>query len=84
MSENTGPSNPVERAVEKVKGTAKEAAGTIAGKEELRREGEEQEKAAMRGEGWEQESEHEGIPDFPKHAVSNEFREPRPPSMKGA
>ncbi|MDQ4129603.1 MAG: CsbD family protein, partial [Actinomycetota bacterium] len=48
MSESTGPSNPVERVVEKVTGTAKEAAGTITGKEELRREGEEQEQAAMR------------------------------------
>ncbi len=51
MSEGTGQSNPVERVVEKVKGTAKEAAGTIMGKEELRREGEQQEQAAMRGEG---------------------------------
>lgn len=75
MSESTGQSNPVERVVEKVKGTAKEAAGTIAGKEELRREGAAQEQAAMRGEGWEQESEHHGIPDHPKRAVSpNELR----------
>ncbi len=49
MSENSGPSNPVERAVEKVTGTAKEAAGTITGNEELRREGEQQEQAATRG-----------------------------------
>ncbi|MDQ3932189.1 MAG: CsbD family protein [Actinomycetota bacterium] len=69
MSESTGPSSPVERVVEKVKGTAKEAAGTITGNEELRREGEEQEQAAMRGEGWEQESEQHGIPDYPKRAV---------------
>lgn len=75
MSESTGPSNPVERVVEKVKGTAKEAAGTIAGKEELRREGAAQEQAAMRGEGSEQESEHHGIPDYPQRAVSpNELR----------
>ncbi len=53
MSESTGPSNPVERVVEKVTGTAKEAAGTMTGKEELRREGEEQEQAAMRDPGGE-------------------------------
>ncbi|MFN2555747.1 MAG: CsbD family protein [Nitriliruptorales bacterium] len=50
MSESSsGPGNPVERVVEKVTGTAKEAAGTITGNEELRREGEEQEQAAMAG-----------------------------------
>ncbi len=70
MSESTDPSSPVERVVEKVKGTAKEAAGTVTGKEELRREGEQQEQAATRGEGSAQEAEHGGIPDDPKRPVS--------------
>ncbi|MDP8928750.1 MAG: CsbD family protein [Actinomycetota bacterium] len=74
MSESTDPS-PVDRVVEKVKGTAKEAAGTVTGKEELRREGEQQEQAAMRGEGREQEAEHGGVADHPKRAVNpNELR----------
>ena len=51
MSDRSGPNSPVERVVEKVTGTAKEAAGTIKGDEELRREGAQQEQAAMRGPG---------------------------------
>lgn len=62
MSESTGASSPVERVVEKVKGTAKEAAGTIMGKEDLRREGEEQEKAAMRREGTGRQAEKRETP----------------------
>ena len=73
MSDKSGPGEAIEGIVEGVKGKAKEVAGAVTGRDDLRREGQaQQDKADAQREAGEKEAEAESAR---KAADVNEARE---------